>query len=80
MATSFEKQALIAGYNSGAIQDYLESTGAPTIEGLGEYIQAAEDDYNASIQPARCSPRPSGLNVSQQAAGFASLMNNIRMV
>jgi len=80
MTTSFEKQAIATGYNGGAIQDYLESTNTPTIEGLDEYIQDAEDDYNASIQPAQHSPLPRGLNASQQAAGHAALMNNIRMV
>lgn len=80
MATSFEAQALASGYNAGAIQDYLESTNAPTIEGFDDYLQDADDDYNASIQPAQISPLPSGLNVSQQAAGYHSMMNRIRMV
>jgi len=44
MSMSFEEKAARMGFNGGAIQDYLETSANPSIEGLKEFIREIDEE------------------------------------
>ena len=55
---SFEGKAARAGFNGGAIRDYVESTANPTIEGLKEFIREIDEETDPTGWRESCSILP----------------------